>query len=94
MRIAHVAQETPDNDRSALDHVIDGDRAFRDVQADLGAMDEPHDENRAWLYSKMEDIDGYSVSARAAKLLSGLGFKTTEHHRLTSSFSGGCCASD
>ncbi len=89
MRIAHVAQETPDNDRSALDHVIDGDRAFRDVQADLVAMDESHDESRAWLYSKMEDIDGYSVSARAAKLLSGLGFKTTEHHRLTSSFSGG-----
>ena len=89
MRISHVAQETPDNDRSALDHVIDGDRAFRDVQAKLAAMDGQHDENRAWLYSKMDDIDGYRVSAKAARLLSGLGFKTNEHAHPTSSFSGG-----
>ena len=28
-RIAHVAQETPSNDRSALDYVLDGDREWR-----------------------------------------------------------------
>ena len=89
MRISHVAQESPDNDRSALDHVIDGDRAFRKVQSDLTALDGQHNEDSARLYSKMEDMDGYSVPARAAKLLSGLGFKASEHHNPTSFFSGG-----
>ena len=89
MRISHVAQETPDNDRSALDHVIDGDRTFRKVQSDLAALDGQHNEDSARLYLKMEDMDGYSVPARAEKLLSGLGFKASERHNPASSFSGG-----
>ena len=88
-RISHVAQQTPDDDRSALEHVIDGDRRFRKVQSDLEALDGQHNEDSARLYSKMEDMDGYSVPARAAKLLSGLGFKASERHNPTSSFSGG-----
>lgn len=88
-RISHVAQETPDNDRSALEHVIDGDRRFRKVQSDLAALDGQHNEDSARLYLKMEDMDGYSVPARAAKLLSGLGFRASEQNNPTSSFSGG-----
>ena len=89
MRVSHVAQETPDNDRSALDHVMDGDRMFRKVQLDLAALDGQHNEDSARLYSKMEDMDGYSAPARAAKLLSGLGFRASEFHNPTSAFSGG-----
>ncbi len=89
MRISHVAQETPDNDRSALEHVIDGDQRFRKVQSDLAALDGQHNEDSARLYLKMEDMDGYSVPARAAKLLSGLGFRASEQGNPTSSFSGG-----
>ena len=88
-RISHVAQETPDNDRSALEHVIDGDRRFRKVQSDLAALDGQHNEDSARLYLKMEDMDGYSVPARATKLLSGLGFRASEQGNPTSSFSGG-----
>ncbi len=89
MRISHVSQQTPDNEMSALDYVIDGDREFRKVQGDLAMLDGRHDQGSAELYSKMEDMDGYSVPARAAKLLSGLGFKASEQHNQTSSFSGG-----
>ena len=89
MRISHVAQETPNDQRSALDHVIDGDREFRKVESAINALDGNHDENSAKLFSKMEDIGGYSTTARAAKLLSGLGFKARDHHNTTASFSGG-----
>ena len=88
-RISHVAQETPNNARRALDHVIDGHREYREITEKLDAVQGNHTEESAHLYSRMADIEGYSVPARAAKLLSGLGFKTSEHGNSTASFSGG-----
>lgn len=35
-RIAHVSQETPAVDRSALDYTLDGDAALRDIEAQIG----------------------------------------------------------
>ena len=89
MRLAHVAQETPDNDRSAIDHVLDGDREYRQIESALSAANNTHDEKSARLYTRMQDIDGYSARARAAKLLSGLGFQAHEHEHSTRTFSGG-----
>ena len=89
MRLAHVAQETPDNDRSAIDHVLDGDREYRRIESALSAANRTHDEKSAGLYTRMQDIDGYSARVRAAKLLSGLGFQAHEHEHATRTFSGG-----
>ena len=89
MRISHVAQETPNDDQSALDHVIDGDAVYREVEGAIARLHGKHNEESAKLYNRMEDIDGYSAVARAAKLLSGLGFKAREHNNPTRSFSGG-----
>ena len=89
MRLAHVAQETPNNDRSAIDHVLDGDGEFRQIESALSATSNSHDEESAKLYTRMQDIDGYRARARAAKLLSGLGFKAHEHDHATRTFSGG-----
>lgn len=89
IRISHVAQETPSDERSVVDHVLDGDAEYRRVESTLNSMDGAHDEESAKLFTKMQDIDGYSAPARAAKLLSGLGFKASEQSNPTRSFSGG-----
>ena len=88
-RIAQAAQETPDNDRSALDHVLDGDAEFRRVESALNRAGAREDHDTAWLHSRMDEIDGYRASSRARRLLSGLGFNPAEHNRATRTFSGG-----
>ena len=87
-RISHAAQETPDDSRTAIDHVIDGHIEYRALEQSI-ATASSDDEKLAELYGRMEDMGGYDVPARAAILLSGLGFGTSEHHRETSTFSGG-----
>ncbi len=89
MRISHVAQETPDTQQSALDYVLDGDAGFRQVESAINALHGRHDVASAALFEQMEIIDGYGAPARAAKLLSGLGFKTSTQSHSTNSFSGG-----
>ncbi len=89
IRIAHVAQETPNNDSSALDHVLDGHSEFRAIESRLIALGDAHNEVSGELYTRMQDIDGYSAPARAAKLLSGLGFQPSDSDRATRTFSGG-----
>ena len=89
MRISHVAQETPNNAQSALEHALDGDTVYRETEYALQKLNGEHTEQTAKLYTQMEDIDGYSARARGAKLLSGLGFKASEHGNETKSFSGG-----
>ncbi len=90
--IAHVAQETPATSRSALDFVLDGDAELRDIERRLAAAhaDPAHDGAAiAELHHRFEAIDGYSARARAATLLSGLGYVEARHHDPVASFSGG-----
>ena len=68
---------------------MDGDKEFRKVESALAEIEGQHDAVSAELFARMQDIDGYSAPARAAKLLSGLGFKTEQQSNPTSSFSGG-----
>ncbi|MCP8900457.1 ATP-binding cassette domain-containing protein [Gilvimarinus xylanilyticus] len=87
-RLSHMAQEVGDTHRSALDYVLDGDTALRDVEQRIaGCTDDG--EALASLYAELEHLDGYTASARAAQLLSGLGFTTGDHTRAVSDFSGG-----
>lgn len=44
---------------------------------------------QAEYHAKLEEIDAYTAPARAAKLLSGLGFAQDEHTHPVKSFSGG-----
>jgi ATP-binding cassette subfamily F protein 3 len=45
-RIAHVSQETPAVDRSALDYTLDGDTALREIEARIAAASAAHDGGR------------------------------------------------
>jgi ATP-binding cassette subfamily F protein 3 len=88
LTIAHVAQEIAALDRPAIDYVIDGDAELRDIEAQL-ELDTDNGKHIAALYARYENCGGYTVRARAAQLLSGLGFAVPDHTRPVQSFSGG-----
>ncbi len=88
--IAHVAQETPAVDRTAIDYVLDGDQELRCIQQRLvKAEAENNGQLQAELYSRLDEINAYSAEARAGKLMLGLGFKTNQLTQPVTSFSGG-----
>jgi len=84
--IAHLAQEAPANERPAIEHVLDGDKEWRELEHKI----QDHDHPRYLKYqSRYEEIDGYTARSRAAQLLSGLGFKSDEFEKPAGQFSGG-----
>jgi len=88
--IAHVAQETPATEKSAIDYVLDGDLELRKVQQKLAQAEQ--DDNgslQAECHSRLDEIDAYTAESRAGKLLLGLSFKTDQLENPVSSFSGG-----
>jgi len=88
--IAHVAQETPALQQSALDFVLDGDHGLRALEAQLALAEQSGDGNAiGHLHGELAHIDGYSAPARAARLLDGLGFATEKQNLPVASFSGG-----
>ena len=89
-RIAWVAQETPSLPDSALDFVLSGDKAVHDaIQAEANAFASEDWEAVAEAHHRLEELGGYDASARAGKLLHGLGFPAETHAKPVSDFSGG-----
>ncbi|MBB5190609.1 ATP-binding cassette subfamily F protein 3 [Silvimonas terrae] len=88
LTIGHVAQETPALSCSALDYVLDGDSELRAVQNELAAH-EGDGLQHGELLARLDAMDGYTAQARAARLLSGLGFSQAEMSKPVSDFSGG-----
>ncbi len=88
--LAWVAQETPALDRSAIEYVIDGDREYRALESQLAKAEEQDNGTLvAELHGKIETIGGYSIRARAAELLDGLGFSQEQMSWDLTQFSGG-----
>ena len=89
-QIAHVAQETPAVDRTALDYTLDGDAQLRAIEARIAAASAAHDgAAEAHEHAAFADADGYTAPARAEALLLGLGFTLAQTREPVSSFSGG-----
>jgi len=88
--IAHVAQQSPHSDRTAVDYVLDGDEELRAVQAAIadGEADAEKPDLHL-LYERMEAIDGFTAESRASRLLHGLGFAPEEYRKPVNAFSGG-----
>ena len=89
--IAHVAQETPQSHRSALDYATDGDVELRAVEKDLADAETNHatGEIIADLHVHYDHIGGYTAKSRAASMLSGLGFSAEQQDQPVATFSGG-----
>lgn len=84
--IAHVAQETPASDLSAVDYVLQGDTELCQIETKLETSD---DDQLAKLHEQLANIDGYTARSRAARLLHGLGFQASEITQAVKTFSGG-----
>ena len=89
-RVAHVAQETPAVEHTALDYVLDGDTRLREIEAQLAKAQAAHDGHaEAEAHIAYADADGYTAASRAGALLLGLGFSVAETTQSVASFSGG-----
>jgi ATP-binding cassette subfamily F protein 3 len=84
--IAHVAQETPSSDISALDYVLQGDQEYIALHKQLETAEGEH---LGELHAQLDVIDGYTTESRAATLLHGLGFPADQINNPVNSFSGG-----
>jgi ATP-binding cassette subfamily F protein 3 len=90
VRIASVAQETPSLPDPAIDFVLAGDVAVHAaLQAEANAFANEDWEAVAEAHHRLEEVNGYDATARAGKLLHGLGFSADTHQRPVSAFSGG-----
>ncbi|HZX75968.1 ABC-F family ATP-binding cassette domain-containing protein [Lysobacter sp.] len=90
VRIASVAQETPALDDPALDFVLSGDAAVHAAIAmERDAMAREDWEAVAEAHHRLEELGGYDATARAGKLMHGLGFSPDTHERTVKEFSGG-----
>ncbi len=88
--IAHVAQETPAQETSAIEYAIDGDVPLRRIEAQLQQAQQQGDGTlEAQLHGELEAMDGYRARSRAAVLLNGLGFSEQKQSLPVSRFSGG-----
>jgi ATP-binding cassette subfamily F protein 3 len=90
VRIASVAQETPSLPDAAIDFVLQGDvEVARAVAAEAAAMAREDWEAVAEAHHRLEELNGYDATARAGRLLHGLGFPAETHGKAVSAFSGG-----
>ncbi|POY43474.1 ABC transporter ATP-binding protein [Avibacterium gallinarum] len=89
-QLAWVNQETPALAISALDYVILGDRQYVALQQQLEQANQNNDGNAiARIHEQLDTIDAWTIQARAAALLNGLGFSQEELSQPVSAFSGG-----
>ena len=89
-RIAHMQQEINQLERRAIDYVLDGDQALRDIQQRLATAEARHDAHALGnLYAELEAHQGFSADSRARTLLAGLGFSSSQCERPVGEFSGG-----
>ncbi len=86
-RIGYVAQEAPGGDKSLIAWVLEADR---ERAALLAEAETATDANRIGeIQVRLMDIDAHSAPARAATILSGLGFDEAAQQRACGAYSGG-----
>ncbi|MFN3501782.1 MAG: ATP-binding cassette domain-containing protein, partial [Allorhizobium sp.] len=86
-RIGQVAQEAPGTEDSLISIVLAADKERAALLAEAETATDPH--RIAEIQTRLADIGAHSAEARAATILSGLGFDHEAQLRPASSFSGG-----
>src|ERR1700716_4044942 len=85
-RVGSLARGAPDGPESLVEVVL---KADLERDALLREAESAHDPHRiAEVQTRLVDIDAHSAPARAAAVLSGLGFSTEEQARPCQEFSG------
>lgn len=86
-RVGSLAQEAPDGPESLIEVVLKADLERHALLYEAETARDP--ERIADIQTRLVDIDAHSAPARAASILSGLGFSTADQARPCSEFSGG-----
>jgi ATP-binding cassette, subfamily F, member 3 len=86
-RMGRVEQEAPGGEQTLIDFVLEADK---ERAALLDEAEDASDPMRiAEIQTRLVDIDAHAAPARAARILSGLGFDEAAQNRALSEFSGG-----
>jgi len=86
-RVGSLAQEAPDGPESLIEVVLKADLERHTLLREAETASDAH--RIAEIQTRLVDIDAHSAPARAAAILSGLGFSTAEQVRPVGEFSGG-----
>ena len=86
-RMGRVEQEAPGGEQMLIDFVLEADK---ERAALLDEAEDAADPMRiAEIQTRLVDIDAHAAPARAARILSGLGFDEAAQNRALAEFSGG-----
>jgi ATP-binding cassette subfamily F protein 3 len=86
-RIGHVAQEAPGGNESIIDTVLAADTERATLMHEAEHATDAH--RIADIHERLNDIGAHSAPARAAQILSGLGFDEAAQQRACRELSGG-----
>jgi len=86
-RIGSLAQEAPDGPESLINVVLQADLERHALLQEAETAQNP--DRIAEIQTRLVDIEAHSAPARAASILSGLGFSAADQLRSCSEFSGG-----
>jgi len=89
-RVSSARQETPASELTAIDYVLSGHQVYHRLNQELGKAEQREDGHAiADIHAKLEAINGWSLPAEAAKLLTGLSFSEAQMQTSVSALSGG-----
>jgi ATP-binding cassette subfamily F protein 3 len=86
-QIGSLAQEAPNGPESLIEVVLKADLERDSLLREADHATDPH--RIAEIQTRLVDIDAHSAPARAAAILSGLGFSAADQLRACAEFSGG-----
>ena len=86
-RIGRLAQEAPNGPEPLVEVVLKADTERTALLTEAETANDPH--RIAEIQTRLVDIDAHSAPARAASILSGLGFSAADQLRPCAEFSGG-----
>ena len=86
-RIGRVEQEAPGGDGKLIDFVLAADTERSALLDEAETAQDPH--RIAEIHIRLADIEAHAAPARAAEILSGLGFDEEAQNRALKEFSGG-----
>lgn len=82
-----VRQDLPEDDTNLIDIVLAADKERASLLEEAETTDNP--DRIGYIYTRLEEIGAYDAPARAASILSGLGFNEEAQNSAISTFSGG-----
>jgi ATP-binding cassette subfamily F protein 3 len=85
--VGWVRQDLPDDDTTLIDIVLTADTERAALMKEAETVTDP--DRMGYIYTRLDEISAYDAPARAATILSGLGFNDDTQQRPISDFSGG-----